>query len=443
MIPYLLAATGRLDWGMGNPNKAGALIVLLIPLLWGLHATLTSRLATAPTRRITFLGAWGATLALTVCLLLTESRGALLAAVFVGLILAGFAKRPWNRKRAAALALLIPLAIAAGAHLGVMRRMDPDYAAGDPSVRNRLRIWKNAPQMIADAPAGWGAGRAGPEYGRWYQEPENTQNYRVLVSGHLTRLAELSDLARWSYIAGWLAVLSLAWRRARRTGEAWPLALLAGQAVAWQFSDVNESPWVFWPTLAGASRVIARALCDPRSRREARLPVIAAALAAAGLIVTTRGILAGSRVTSSEGDGIRLHGSGTSTVVALVFPGATTPSPREWRDLLRNPQTRPDLVWKTDDRVPPVGPVSRMIVFNAPERPLAIPPGVTKLDLIAPRSAPEIIVPKNFVGAVRVHFGEFGAKPRLEQWRRVARVIIHDGEGDYLPNWPIFTTNGD
>ena len=252
------AASTRLDFGLGNPNKAAALFVSLVPILWGVLGFALRRRG-SKVRDVGFIVGLLLTGGVGVPLLLTESRGGVLAALVALGVLSVFSRRPWAMWRVAAVAVMLCATVFLAAQIGVTRRMSPDYLTGDDSIQNRLRIWSSAPAMIADASGGWGAGRAGPEYGQWYQPPAISQKYRVLVSSHLTSLVEASRTGRFAYVALWGFVLFVSWRAARRSAkepvssmwQAAPLALAASQFVAWQFSDVAELLVVRWsPALA-------------------------------------------------------------------------------------------------------------------------------------------------------------------------------------------------
>lgn len=437
MIHLLLADTGRLHWGLGNPNKTGALIALLIPVVWLLVGATHRFVTRRPAREVSFYAGLLATGALGVCLMLTESRGGVVGACLALLLLLILAPRPWPKARVAAGTLLCLACIAGTAQVGAWRRMEPTYAAGDASITNRITLWKAAPAMMADAPAGWGAGRAGPEYGRWYQHPSNTQRYRVLVSSHLTFLVEHGSMLRILYLAGWLAALALATRHARAGGNPAWLAALVGQATAWQFSDVGESPWVHWGTAGVAAGI---GIITIRNASQAGgvgrwLRILAGAGAVASALVIATGMIAGGELRREPTHTV-CRGGKPETLVILPGNGDTAPSPREWRETLPDRTTRPTLIWPDDRPDIPSEAIHTLVCFpGASSATLPISAG-TRLIFINPAEGPEETLPRASHGPVRVIYGEFARKTGRAEWEKVARVDIVEGESGYIPDWP-------
>lgn len=437
----ILAAAGRLDWGLGNPNKTGALIALLLPLVWGVVAHAMRRVCGAHARTALFAAGLAACAALGVCLLLTESRGGVVGALLALGVLAAYTPRPWPRGRLLSVSLAVLACVFVAGRVGALRRMEPAYAAGDASIANRLSLWRAAPAMIADAPDGWGEGRAGPEYGRWYQNPAHSQPYRVLVSSHLTFLAEHGNLARTLYLFSWIGALLASWSHARRTREAAALGALAGQAAAWQFSDVAESRAVLGLTVATALYALVRlALTSEKGRFEISPAALTGVKGAAGALLTSVALVAGVNLVC--GGEIRRGASRVAIAGELpglleirAMPGEGGPTPREWRECFPVIAGRPTTLWPDASGRPVTGLRADTLV-RFPGARLTGDDAPAVLVLINPEGAPDELLPAGYAGAVRVIYGEFARKPGRAAWERVARVSVVEGESGYLSDWP-------
>ena len=235
------ADAGRMDWGLGNPNKTAALIACLLIVVW------------APARHGPrgFWIAFVLWVALAFCLARTGSRGGIVAAACGQAILLLFAaRRVLTPARAAALcAAVLAVALwdargASGAGTGGRFRQ---VFEGDRSVVNRLVIWGKVPAMVRDAPGGWGAGRAGWAYTQWYQPEATRLEYRTLVNSHLTFLVERGWPGRLLYCVVLAGVAWLCWPGwPGRTSSPGPLACWVALGVSASFSSVLES-WALWP----------------------------------------------------------------------------------------------------------------------------------------------------------------------------------------------------
>jgi hypothetical protein len=163
--------------------------------------------------RTRYLRWWGFALAvllstgLGICLVHTFSRGGLVAAGAGLAVAAWFAPRPWPKARLAVGISSAAVVLSALFFLNAHNRVKQGLAAEDRSISNRLLIWKAAPQMMHDAPGGWGAGNAVTAYMEWYQPLERTEKYRTLVNSHIRWLVEFSWPQRVGYVFGWVAAL--------------------------------------------------------------------------------------------------------------------------------------------------------------------------------------------------------------------------------------------
>ena len=195
----------RLDWGLGNPNKTATLIACLLVCVHVIRYVIPGKKWGLAVFFVVFLG-------LGICLIHTYSRGGLVAAaigqlafwiaryrgklrfppkaeVFVGVVLFGVL----------VIYSALPQVNAASRYTqGIGPQSEEDL-----SVTNRLRIWKDAPRMMVDAPRGWGLGNAGVSWMQWYQPQETRYRYRTLVNSHLTWLVELGWIGRFFYVFGW------------------------------------------------------------------------------------------------------------------------------------------------------------------------------------------------------------------------------------------------
>lgn len=233
---------GRMRFGWFDPNLS-ALILLQLALA-GFGLALCVRW-----KRFGILagvvGVAGA-LAATAMLMATQSRGG-----FLGLV-AGAACLVVPRigalfsKKGILIALAACAAIAALLFAsGAGERLTSRLVARDESSEYRLNVWRAAPRMMVDAPGGWGLGRSGDAYMRWYQGvSENILQGRSLFNTHLTWLAELGWPWRFAYVFGWTLLLGVLGGLAIRTKRCVPLAVWTGTGVAATF--VTAASIAFW-----------------------------------------------------------------------------------------------------------------------------------------------------------------------------------------------------
>ena len=231
--PLLLAA--RLDWGLGNPNKTAALIAVLMAGVW----------AFAWLRSCGFWASLAACAGLGVCLLLTASRGGLLAAAMGLLCVLLWAPRPWPRKKVFAVAMVVGTLGVFALKQTTSSRYVQGIGGEDHSITNRLLIWKQVPRMILDSPSGWGFGNAGWAYMEWYQPVGRLEGYRTLVSSHLTWLVEGNWLVRVGYVLGWCAAFVLCWPDTKNRSFSVAFGIWTAFWVGAFFSSVAESPWMW------------------------------------------------------------------------------------------------------------------------------------------------------------------------------------------------------
>lgn len=241
----------RLDWGFGNPNKTAALIAVLLVLVHGFRYLKNRRVG-----HVLFVLAF---LVLGVCLVHTYSRGGIVAALAgqsAFLITRHRGRLPWPSKKQLLLAGSIATALVVYACLPRVEAMDR-YSLGlapgeepDRSISNRLRIWKDTPRMMVDAPRGWGTEEAGRAWMLWYQPLETRYRYRTLVNSHLTWLVEFGWVGRFLYLAGWSLVFLIGFagsfpQAGIRRSASLSVGVWTSFAVAAFFSSVAES-FLLW-----------------------------------------------------------------------------------------------------------------------------------------------------------------------------------------------------
>lgn len=241
----------RMDWGLGNPNKTAALIAMLMIASW----------------LFIYIKRWGFWLSvliftgLGVCLVHTFSRGGIVA-LFTGLLPVAWVlwKKRLSKSQIIGLAVSAWILIGSSVYFQAHQRYTQGIIQEDRSITNRLAIWRQAPQMMRDAPGGWGLGKSGYSYVQWYQNLDHQEGYRTLVNSHLTWLVELGWLGRLGYIAAWLGILLICWpyykkdKKNKKDGKVasnnndWFLLALGVWlvlGVAAIFSSVAESQWLW------------------------------------------------------------------------------------------------------------------------------------------------------------------------------------------------------
>ena len=264
---FVFNGFARCQLWFDNPNKAAVLLVEI--------ALIGASLMDCCRRGLRFLGV--ATFAAAVLLLLlTFSRGGLVA-FLAGLL----ALSPifFIRKKGCTLRLVGCLGfslciVLLAVRIGFAKRMMSGFTGKDMSVENRLELWRMAPQMIHDAPWGWGMGKSGEAYMQWYQPLERFERYRTLVSSHLTVIVEFGVMGGLAWWLLWSLLIRSGYVFARRCGSWLCLSEWVSLFVAGVFSTVCEE-WPLWalPMLVHgiavfrAPRVMIASLVDKRSLR--------------------------------------------------------------------------------------------------------------------------------------------------------------------------------
>lgn len=278
-----------LKLGFVNPNRCGAFLALVALALAGICASVRRRWAKA------ISGLCAA--AVFAAVLLTHSRGAVVAFA-IGLA-CYFLPRLFRMPRR--YIVLFPVLFAVLLSVGVFLCYGRSGTPLAKSSDQRIDIWRNTPQMMVDAPEGWGFISSGRAFVDWYQPFNRNFVARTLINDHLTILVSCGWLARFGYVFLWFFALFCAFRLAKDGTTAMPLAVWAAFCVAAFFNPVMESP-VLWmlPAAAGVVFVLrAKPWCE--YARYGRV----CALAAICALAVTSGIYAIGSVMQTQHPRVR------------------------------------------------------------------------------------------------------------------------------------------
>jgi hypothetical protein len=422
-----------MDWGLGNPNKTAALIAILMVAMWA----------------IAYLHKWGFWVALApftalgVCLIHTVSRGGIVA-LGIGLtaVLCTI-PRPWRIQKIVALVACFWVIVGTSVYLNTYSRYSQGIVNEDPSISNRIELWKMAPRMMVDAPAGWGLGNSGQAYMQWYQPLDRHEAYRTLVNSHLTWLVELSWPLRFVYLSGWSLILILCWPYRKGSWQAIIFGIWITFFVAASFSSVAESVWIWIVPVIGLVTVLADRFVHNRWP---------------GLLIWTlpaslpAAILAAMFLCCGNNN-ITVKGSPDSVAIG-------TSTPKTW--ILINPRIMGSDYGRTlRSHYLPLSSIGLVTSLNS----LANVQGDTivicgalngteiqqigsivsnfkKVLLINPSFYPEE-AKLNDPSKFEVLFGEFSQSPSIDAWggflqRPVSRLT---GKGDFIPQWSLLLTD--
>lgn len=420
----------RMDWGLGNPNKTAALIAVLMIAVWAL----------AWIRQWGFWAALALFTGLGICLVHTFSRGGM-AALLVGIIpVLWFAPRPWPRGKWVAVVVALGVMASALLYLNAHERLGQGVTKEDQSISNRLELWQATPQMMRDAPAGWGLGNSGKAYMQWYQPLERTEGYRTMVNSHLTWLVEFGWGGRFGYLAGWLAVLLVCWPDRRARGLALTFGVWLAFTVAAFFSSVAESPWLWIvPVLSLSAALIVRLKNHIWPVKAAwLLPVGGAALILTGIFLCSNG---NSTVSGMKNKVV--IGSGKPSV--WVLADSKTMGEYYGRHLRK-------ALDPADGAVPTVAVVQSLSAITGlddgelalagklsvedKEQLTALMPSIKTVVFFNPLVYPqEIGITQNNAQKAKTIVGEFFESDAAQAWRKLSAVKTVEGVGEYLPNW--------
>ena len=330
------AKSGRLRWPFENPNENGFLYLSL--------ALLSTALFFFAKPIVRIIGGV-CFVAASAALVMTASRGSFLAFAF-GLVPAfALQFRKLVRSKTFWIVAGIVLATAVGwfaTH--ELRLLTRGFTKKTKwSNETRIEMWKTAPQMMAEAPKGWGgmhvnqAHAVGRAYGDWYDDLSTVSLSGSLVNDHLTRLVGYSNLGRFVYLFLWFGLLALMGYTAVRTKRAVALGVFMALAVAGWFNAVlmNKFLWSV-PAVAAALFLAGRPWRSWRLRTLLLL-VVGAAVLAAGVL---GGIVLYGRANMKRGYPIRVSGGqvlvkGESPDIWIVDDGKALGGVLSCRDIRR------------------------------------------------------------------------------------------------------------
>lgn len=419
----------RMDWGLGNPNKTAALIAMLMIAVWSL----------AWIRKWGFWAALALFTGLGVCLVHTFSRGGMVALI-AGLIpVVWLAPRPWSRQKTIAIGVSACVVIGSLLYLNAHERLGQGVVQEDQSISNRLELWKAAPQMMRDAPTGWGLGNSGKAYMQWYQPLNRTEGYRTMVNSHLTWLVELGWCGRFWYLAAWPAVLLLCWPGKRRSILSLAFGVWLTFTVGAFFSSVAESPWLWVvPGLALLAVLGYRIRNHAWPRRTTWfLPVGVPALVLAGIYLSANG---GSTVSGAK-DRVVI---GKGKPALWLLADSKTMGEyygRHLRQAIGSANGKETAVVIVQSLAAVTGMDNgRLVLANLSAKDKAelarLVPEAGRIVLLNPSVYPqEMGITADNARKVSVLAGEFFESDALQAWQKLVMVETASGVGEYLPDW--------
>lgn len=143
------------------------------------------------------IGAWLAYLCLWFLMVMTYSRGAVVA-ILTALGYWAWTSRKTGTKIVWLSSLMILLLLLWVTHGG--QRILDVMMIPDGSTVNRWTVWKGGLQMLADCPQGVGRGNSGEIFMQWYQPLSMTTAYRTLVNSYLTLAVEYGFVVFWALV---------------------------------------------------------------------------------------------------------------------------------------------------------------------------------------------------------------------------------------------------
>lgn len=315
-----------------------------------------------------------------------------------------------------------------------------------------MTVWRTVPQMIHDAPFGWGPRLrdVGMAYTKWYATNAPTRVWYTLVNDHLTILAAGGWIGSGLYLMLWFGGVFLLIAFAWRGGSPVPAALWTSLGVSAFFNVVLLVPLL--QILAFAS--LAVLAFDRRwlARRCWLVPVGAGALCTVAVLAVLGWMGSGFRSAPSlRADGKAVRVNGDDPRVWVVDDGEVLGSIAATWEMRQFYRIRPTAaavgyLMKLDDaRTCPS--VRRLVLagkraeefvrrFAEGDRTLRVPSEVV---FVAPPFAPSA-VPVDLMARTRVAFvyGEFHARyfPELAQPRQGVTVVR--GAEQYIPAWMRF-----
>ncbi len=417
-----------MDWGFGNTNKTAALIATLMIGIWAL--AYFRKWGFWPSL-LTFIG-------LGMCLVHTASRGGLVSVCCGLTAILSCLPKPWPQLRIGAITLGVLFIIGTSVWLKTYTRYAEGVVQEDPSIANRLSLWRVSPRMMVDAPLGWGLGNSGKAYMQWYQPLDRHEKYRTLVNSHATWLVEFGWPMRFIYIWGWLAILAITFPTFERPWTAIPFGIWVAFFVGSFFSSVAESFWLWIVPICG----LFAALCD--RWHSARWPRISTWLPLTGVpillltaLALTGSLSANPKIVASEKT-ITI-GQGEPKVWLFVDPQIIG---TDFGRLLRHDLPPYAVGFITSPHLSDSFKGDTLIIGGTPKT-----EELQKLDSLAshfheflfvnPGFYPQEIHIQHPIQIVAI-FGEYTRSSSIRDWKAAygGNVSVLAGVGDFIPNWP-------
>ncbi|MEO8615656.1 MAG: O-antigen ligase family protein [Luteolibacter sp.] len=289
-VEYFYGDTLRWSFGFENPNKAAVIFACAVPLVWCLWQ-MAWKLKNHWWRIPALLTSAGALMGVWYCLIMTFSRGGLVAAAAALAYLfahtlhrGGKPDLAWHQRSKVWLGVMLLVALTGGTVWSGLGARSTEALGNDASVGNRFDLWNGALQMAAENVRGFGAGKSGDQYMQWYQPLERHEGYRTMVNSYLTFLVERGWL--WSVLILSAFVLFWVWTRPRKL-EIFTVALrgvILAFLIAGIFSTTMED-WLLWILPAACGLVLVILTGCQRRGIERRHMLISVGLALTGCTV--------------------------------------------------------------------------------------------------------------------------------------------------------------
>lgn len=228
----------RLDWfgyGVSSANRTAAFIACAIVASW---------IFVGVFKRAGYWLSLFASLILFYFLLLTQSRGALVALVFSMAFFFAFSRVRYGRARIISFCAAGLLACAAFFNSNVSDRVYNMASLKSSSANCRAEIYLSGIKMLSDAPSGL---KNSPveTYMRWYQNTDDGNFYLSMINSHLEFMCKHGFFAAAFYVFLWCFVLTALFPHDKNPISAAAFAAWMCYGICASFSNVMNY-WVLW-----------------------------------------------------------------------------------------------------------------------------------------------------------------------------------------------------
>jgi len=309
--------SSRLRLWFYNPNGAGALFAEIALVLFAIVVLIIKN-------NLLRVVLGGCAVASTILLLMTGSRGSLIALVasVIVVTMAYIIFRNVKVRETLAVSLIIVAASVFAVLAFSSNRFGRNLLSVDAGNVQRLRAWRSAPAMIAAAPNGWGD-NCGQAYCEWFQEESDSHVLYYLVNTHLTWMAGKGWLFSGVYVFGWVLLFAMLLANFRNRWSALALAMWTLFFIANWFSTLGQfaSLWVI-PSLCAIPAAVEWTRNFKSMKLRYAVACMAAALAAAGVVY---GVISIGRADLAKAEiSVRNDGNavyvGTGEPIVYVVP---------------------------------------------------------------------------------------------------------------------------